>query len=479
MLDHVGIRYAPGSTQTNFSAPWSTAELMGLQVAMPPGEDTMYFVSRTQSPRELKYDRTTDAWTFGVLSLTASPWSAGDYPGTITFFQGRMWLGGTPTMPENFWGSKSADYANFTTGSNPDDALSFTMANKGMIQWMEGARNLLIGTENGEYICDSDGGTIIPGDIGVNQQSAYGSAHIQPIRIGNHVIYVSPDRRKVREMGYKWTDDGWISRDITYVSEHITKGNLIQDIVFAQNPDNLLLAVTQKGDLIGAVYERGNDVVGWFNMQTIGRVTSVCSVDMRGNSMVGMIVNRELATTSMIFLETLNVYKEQSDAFTVVSHVADPIEITVPHLADQTVNVVVDGAIHPDIELDSSGVGTLEFGGSSVVVGLPYTSTMETLPLATTLQIGQSTLPYEKRFNKIFVRLFESYFPRINGVRPPTRHASTPMDTAEAPVTGDIQVTNLGWSKTATITVTQDLPLATQVAGIFGEAAQEIIGNPA
>jgi hypothetical protein len=52
------------------------------------------------------------------------------------------------------------------------------------------------------------------------------------------------------------------------------------------------------------------------------------------------------------------------------------------------------------------------------------------------------------------------------------------MDTAESAVTGDIQVVNLGWSKDASITVSQDLPLPTQVAGIFGEAAEELLGIP-
>lgn len=478
VINHVSIRNPPGSTQDSFSTPWDTAELTTLQVGMPPGEDTMYFVSRTQAPQELKYDRTTDTWSFGAVSFTSSPWSAGDYPGSIAFFQGRMWLGGTPSMPEQFWGSKSADYTNLTTGANPDDALSFTMANKGIIQWMAGTKNLLIGTEYGEYICESDSGTIIPGDIGVNQQSAYGSAQIQPVQIGNHLLYVSSDGRKVREMGYKWTEDGWTSRDITYVSEHITKGNLIQDIVFAQNPDNLILATTQTGDLIGAVYERGNDVVGWFRIQTTGRVTGISSVDLRGNSIVSMAVNREVQSTSHIYRETFGVYKKQVDSFVLIPEVTSPYTVTVPHLADQTVNVVVDGAIHPDITLDSSGEGTLEWGGSEVLIGLPFTATLNTLPLATVLQIGQSTLAHTKRYNKIFVRLFESYYPVINGTRPPTRHPSTPMDTAEPAITGDIKVTNLGWSSDAQITIEQDLPLATNVAGIFGEAAEELLGTP-
>lgn len=480
-VTYANINNPASNDLLSFTTPWDASELDLIQVGYPPGEDRLFFVSPQSPPQELIFNRSTEVWTFQPVSFTGAPavWTTNNYPGAITFYQGRMWLGGTPGQPETFWGSKSAQYRNFTTGSLADDGLSFTMAEKGQILWMVGTKNLLIGTEFGEFIVTSSDGVITPSDIQVDQQSAYGSARIQPVKIGNRVLYISPDRRKVRDMGYKWTDDGWVSRNITFGSEHITLGNPIKAMAFGQNPGNLLFCVTQTRNIIGGTYERGNDIVGWFNGTTDGEFIAIASADLDGTSTMAALFNRNIESTPTLYFEIC--YPAPTEGACVVDsgqvfggQAGTPISsVVIPHLKNKEVRIIVDGALHPVITLDANGEGDLQFSGDTVVVGLGYTGYVRTLPLASMLQVGQSTLPMMKRYSRIFLRVFDSAIPKINGVRPATRRPSTPMGSAEELVTEDIRVANLGWTQEAEIEITQELPLFTQIAGVFGEAAQE------
>lgn len=484
-LTHINVNDPLSNDLLDFTTPWDANDLDLIQVGYPPGEDKIYFVSPSQPPQELSFDRSTEVWTFQAITFSTPPadWVTNNYPGAITFFQGRMWLGGTPGQPEKFWGSKSASYLDFDTGTSlADEAMSFTMAQKGQILWMVGAKNLLIGTEFGEFIVTSSDGVITPSDIQVDQQSAYGSARIQPIQIGNRILYVSPDRRKIRDMGYKWTDDGWVSRDITFGSEHITGDNALKGMAFGQNPGNILYCVTQTRNMIGGTYERGNDIVGWFNGVTEGEFIALASADLDGTSTMAGLFNRNIESTPTLYFEVCypaptggRCVVDSGGVFGGQSGVTIS-SISVPHLKGKTVQVIVDGALHPDVTLDSSGNGDLQYTGETVVVGLGYNAYAKLLPLASILQVGQSTLPMMKRYNKIFVRIYDSAVPKINGNRPPTRYPATPMGMPEALSTKDVKVANLSWSASAEIEIEQELPLFTQVAGVFGEAAQELLG---
>ena len=473
VLDKVEV-FEPGAAATiEFASPWEENDIRSLQVAMPSGEFAMYMVSPNIAPQKLSYTRATNSWTFAPVVFTAPPteWTGVNFPGVIAFFQGRMWLGATPEQPETFWGSVSNEYENFTLGSgDAADSIVFSLSARGRIEWMQGVKNLLIGTENAEHIITSESGIVKSGDIQAERQSSYGSSNNQAEQIGNQVIYTSPDGRKIREMGFQWTDEGWISRDLTFIAEHITKGRPITETVWVQNPDNQLWGIGLNGDMVTATYERGYEILGWHKHITDGNFLSVTSLDNFGRSQLWTLVNRN---GTEMFLERYDP-DDFVDSYVTINNNTPSDIITIPHLADKTVSVVTDGAVHPDVLLDNSGVGTLQTTATNVVAGLPYVSTFRTLPLDFGAPQG-SGRPYEKRWVKIFVYLIDSHKPIINGVRPPTRHPSTPMNTAEPPASEFAQVLDLGYDLQAIVEVIQDLPISCMVGGIFGEMQMEAL----
>lgn len=422
--------------------------------------------------------------SLSIVSFTSAPidWSGTNWPSVGAYYQSRLWLGGTPDKAETFLGSQNGLPENFDLGTGLDaEAMSFALENFGGIEWMMGTKNLLIGTINGEYIVKSTGGAITTSDIQVEQQSSYGSASIQPVKIGDQVIYVTPDRRKIRAMNFEERKNNWMSTDLTLPSEHLTSG-LIKDLSWSQHPNNLLWATLEDGTMVCLSYERGDNIKGWHRHDTQGIILGTGS---GFDGIRDVLVLAVMRTTSQI---EINILHEDYyfDSWKQTSSITDLggglySIVGFDHLNGKTVQIVIDGAIHSDriVGAESSlGAGDsvigqifLESTGTVVVVGLGYTPELETLDLdgGSVSGTGSSTM---KRRNKIYVKVLESGLPLINGARGNDRLASTPMGSADPPISGAIEVVGSHWDRVAVVNVQQDLPLPLVILSIFGEVTK-------
>lgn len=419
-----------------------------------------------------------EGFTLDPVTFIGAPitWGAGNWPSCGTYYQSRLWMGGAPNDPETFLGSKSNLPEDLTLGSLADDALSVDIENVGLIEWMAATKNLLIGTESGEYIATAETGLLKPGDIHIDQQSAYGAASVPPAKIGDQVMYVSPDRRKVRAMNYEWKENNWLSTDLTFISEHITKGK-IKVLSWDQHPSNHLWAVLENGDIACLTYERTNNVYGWHLHQTEGNILSAASGFDGIKSVLVLAVER---TPGDIHVETLVSDQYSFDSWAIATTITPYGSIfyaeSFIHIEDLTVQVLVDGAIHPDrvVGAESApGAGDqfpgriyLDYGGSSVIAGLKFTPEIETLDVDGGTQSG-SAVSHKKRRNEIFVKVLDSGIPIINGTRADGEFTSgnQPDDL----FSGSISVPDLGWDTEAKVNIKQDLPLPLTVLSIAGE----------
>lgn len=463
------------STPTIFATPYQEQELAALQGVQSPSGNDIYILHEHHAPRKITYDPVSDSFTFTLVSFVAPPaeWSGSNWPQTGDFFQGRLWLGGSPLQPQTFWASKSGLPENFTQGSLADDGMAFTMAKYGRIVWMVGFKNLVIGTRNGEHIVTSDGGVIKPGDIQVQQQSSYGSANVQPIQVGDQVFYVSADRRKLRAIQYEWQKDNWLSKDLTFNSEHITRAG-IRHISWQQNPKNLFQCVLNDGTLASLTYERGHNVYGWSRLEwQKGKVLDVATGIISGIDLGNALIQNK---PGVINFESQTISEERHylDSWVDVFPEVDGVTIIgLDHLEDFKVQVLINGAVHPDRTV-SGGSITLQSQtdlDAHITVGLKFVPRIKTLPFDQGAPAG-SGAGWQKRWNKVYIRVLSSTLPLINGERAPDRSPSTPMNTPESPSTAEILKVNLGQSRHAEVTIEQDLPHNLVVLGVFGELSQ-------
>lgn len=271
---------------------YTTADLFDIQYAQ--SADTLYLAHKGRAPR--KVTRTSDtAWTLTTISYTGSTFpstfcagSAGTgtdgndkNPGAVTFYNQRLYWGGTNNDPQKIWGSAVADFENMHQGSAAaDDSLEFTLvANEvNAIQWLAESTDLLCGTLGGEFtITGGQDDNITPTNIKAVRQASFGSNKVTPLNVGNLLLFNQRAGRKVRELVFNFDVDGYLAPDITLLAEHVTESG-ITDMAYQQEEDAIIWATTADGALIGCTYLRDQNVVAWHRHPVGGELTLVESV---------------------------------------------------------------------------------------------------------------------------------------------------------------------------------------------------------
>lgn len=214
----------------------------------------------------------SDVWTLEEPAF--SP--ANGYPAKLTFYDNRLYLARTTAQPVQVWGSKSADFFNFSLGNLADDALDFPITADGLnsIEWIMGTKVLLVGTTSGNYALDPGlGNTLTPSNLPLKAATSYaGASSPKPARVSNILLFLTRSRRKLRELVFSFEVDNYVAPDLLLLAEHLTKplrikgvssGRSIVSTAYQQEPNSILWAVREDGTLLGLTYLRDQNVVGW------------------------------------------------------------------------------------------------------------------------------------------------------------------------------------------------------------------------
>lgn len=136
------------------------------------------------------------------------------------------------------------------------------------------------------------------------------------------------------------------------------------------------------------------------------------------------------------------------------------------HLEGELLAILIDGAVHPNTEVDT-GTLTLNYYGNKIHVGLPYTSTLEPMKIHAGSQLGTARGKKQK-ISKVTICFNETVGGKVGPDSDNLK--SIPFGTGGQPelYTGDIENIQFGgnWGKEATITIVQDQPLPMCVIGI-------------
>ena len=446
------------------ATPWTTAQLDEIQVAQ--SADTMYLVHPDVSPRKLVRTNNT-SWALTEPTFTAPKWNATDkYPRAITFHQQRLWFGGTTAKPQSIFGSKTDDFEDFTVGTNDADALEYAIASYkvNQVQWMSSTEVLLVGTAGGEFKVSGGNAALTPSNVQVTRQTSYGGKNVQPRHVGYQTLFVQATGTSVRSYEYAWNQDVYESEDLTFLAEHIGKKG-IKDMAYQLVPDSILWVVCNDGTLAGLTYDKGRKIVGWHQHTPAGTFESVAVVPQATVDQVWVIVRRTVNSVTKRYVEYIDPNLHVDSALTYSGSAVTTLS-GLTHLEGKTVSILGDDAVYPNTAV-SSGAISVATSFVKADVGLKFTSTLQPLPVEGGNASG-SAQGVRKRFNEIYVRLHESFYPKINGIMPPVRTPSTDMGRPEPKTTGDVRVKNEGYDLEGKITVTQDLPGPTHVLALFG-----------
>lgn len=403
----------------------------------------------------------TNLWQEGAFSTLRG------FPSAVVFYEQRLWYGGTSHKPQTLWGSKTGVYEDFSPGATANDGLSYAIASDRVnnIKWMAAQRVLIVGTSGGEFrITGGNDSAITPTNVDVRRQTSYGSKLGHPAYVGSDVFFVQRSGTQVRNVAYKWESDSFQSDDMTFLAEHITAGGMT-DLAYTHVPDSILLGLRADGTWLAMTYEPNQEVIGWHRHTTDGQFKSLAVISEDGPDQFWFVVERTINSVTKRYIELYEPNKFM-DSLVSYSGSATNAVTGLSHLEGKTVQVLADGAVHPELTV-SGGSITLNYTASEIVVGLKYTSKLTPTRPGANAGSG-TTLGKKKRWNEIFVRLEKSAIPKINNQRPPIRSTTTDYGNEEPVISEDIAIRNLGYDRDGRIQIEQDLPLACHIVSLFG-----------
>lgn len=339
----------------------------------------------------------------------------------------RLWMAGSTHQPLTLWGSWVGDYENMMPGMGQADGsltLNINERDASAIRWMMNYRGIAVGTSAGEGLITSGDGT---GAITAKsppiftKHSTFGSAYdgVDPIRIGPSILFLHRHRRQVRELTYDVARDGFDAPNLNQLADHITASG-VKAWAWVDYPIPQLWCVRYDGAIAVLTYLRKEEVVGWTRIVMDGEVESICSIPSalsgdEGEDQVWLIVKRTIGGATKRFVELLKSNEDVTDLHDYwYLHSALSYDSTatttvsgLTHLAGETVTCLADGFVLSNKVVSAGGVVTLGGSYSRVIVGLPYTSTIQPSPLQ--VQFGGGTTEgIKKRITKCWLRLYKS-----------------------------------------------------------------------
>lgn len=388
-----------GTITLTASANLFTAGWVGKQIELNGGWCTITAytnateVTATVNERINRIDEATNIWAENAFS------AARGWPRTVQFFGGRLYYGGSKTLPATVWGSRVGVYNSFCRATDlsrdsdnqelpnsipkkiDSDAMVKSIGSARIVTISDivtARRSLAAVSNSGEFIVTAK--PITPDSLEFTQTSNVGASinGIQALSLDSEVLYVGRTGMEVRAFNYNLQNDDYVSENLS-----VTNPTIINQPVASAFVRGLLPATTHAmfanadGSVAVLCIDANQKVRGWSRLIPATGCEVKSLTAMGGDTtMYGLIAydgHRYICRLSK------DVYL---DMFQSGSDTAKATWTGFTLFANKTVTVVGDGYVFSNVAVNGSGQFTLPAAVASVKVGLPYTALAETLPLS-------------------------------------------------------------------------------------------------
>lgn len=349
------------------------------------------------------------------------------FPSVVTFFEERLVFANNDNEPQTIWMSESDDYEDFVVAATPVDTDGVTVTilaeRINVIKWLISDRKLLIGTTGGEWWLtgDTSENAVTPSSVLVRNATSHGSTAADPVKSGGSTLFVQRPGKIIRQFQYKFDLDSYQATNLSVLAEHITESVTIEEIVYQQQPHQLIWCRLSDGTLATLSYMPEHDVYAWAR-HTIGgtsvEVESIATIPGTTDDEMYFIVKRTINSATVRYIERLKPFyfsaianAVYSDSSLTYSGTAATSITGLSHLEGESVDVLADGVVDYDTgttkEVVSSGAITIAPAASDVHVGLNYVTDVETMRLASGSPLS-SIQGRLKRINKVTARFYKT-----------------------------------------------------------------------
>jgi hypothetical protein len=109
-------------------------------------------------------------------------------------------------------------------------------------------------------------------------QGNRGSEPIEPIIIGNSLLFISRGGSSIRDYGYNFDVDGYTGDELTLLASHLFEDSSVRAWAFQKAPYSVVWVVMEDGSLVGLTYDKDQKVIAWHQHETEGTFESVAVI---------------------------------------------------------------------------------------------------------------------------------------------------------------------------------------------------------
>jgi hypothetical protein len=246
----------------------------------------------------------------------------GNYPGAVSYFEQRRVFAGTNNAPQSIWMTKSGTESNMSFGLpiRDDDRIEFRVAAReaNTIRHIVPLTQLLLLTGSAEWrVTSVNSDAITPTSISVKPQSYVGANNSQPVIVNNSLVYGAARGGHVRELGYNWQANGFITGDLSLRAPHLFDNFTILDMSLAKAPIPVVWMVSSNGKLLGLTYVPEQQIGAWHQHDTDGLFESVACVSEGDDDVTYCVIKRTINGASKRYVERMGtrLFATQRDSF--------------------------------------------------------------------------------------------------------------------------------------------------------------------
>lgn len=436
------------------------------------------FTSSTVVTCEITEAFTSTSITGGEWFLQEPVWSAErGYPLCGVFFQGRLWLAGSKSLPNRFWASRSGDPTDFNTLKTSDSFAIEGEADSDQdgvpeFRAVYAGRHLQFFASTGEfYVPVSDESVVTPENVSLRRSTSRGSEKGRSVaEVSGATVFLQKGGKALREFLFVDTEQAYTAVNLSLLASHLITSPVdlaLRKSTSTEEADYFYL-VNSDGSLAVFCTLRDQEINGWTLCSTDGDFVAVGTLEEDSY----FAVNRTINGTDVTYLEKFNVdmHVDAGVAGTGVAASASGLD----HLDGELAAVRLDDLTQEDIEVTS---GAVTFARSSAIdweVGLhfpdvtaafdesdpDYATGFETFlrTLSPEEALPEGTQIHRKKkisnINAVVATTLGLY---VNGRFVPTRNfGSGLLDAAGKPASEILEVkSSLGWRKQARVAVGQ------------------------
>ena len=427
------------------------------------------FITSGKSTEEIDFARTTAG-----VPRSEDVWSdTRGYPRTATFFQGRLWFGGSKSKRQSVFASRAGSFFDFFTEEGDDDEgifVTISARNLTEIVDINPDRGLQIFTSGAEFLLTGN----TPATVSIKAQTQHGSKFLEAKSLDGATLFVDKNGKTLRQYLYNYNEDAYNSVDISVLSSHLIDSPLDVGVLAGSTTEdaNYVVIINQDGSAAILNTLRSQDING-FTKWTNGDTNTAYPLKLVSTSTVNnqlfFVNERTTDTTTTYTIEMWNQNHLLDSSIRVTSSLAMGASLQLRfdnpngHLVGLTAQLVARGVtlgtrvVKTDsdatyVDITAEETTFIQPGGSGDVdceIGFNFTPKIKSMPLNTQAgNIAGQNQMRDKKITRMNLRVFETSGVVIDGNPVPIRQFGTssdsPLDSDLPKLTGVIQDNNGG-----------------------------------